>query len=84
MQSRIIKTTADKFNRYARLHRAEKAIARLKEAAQAELGLPESTIANLGQWVIVDGNGLPIGKFTVSEIPEAVITRKAHCRGRIS
>lgn len=66
-QDKTIKVPAADWQRFARLQRAERAIARLRKSVQESLGLPESNLANLGQWVIADGNGSPVGKFTVYE-----------------
>lgn len=63
---KTIKVSPEILARIRRLRGAENAIAKIHKGLRESLGLPEASKATEGEFVLVDGNGNGIGKYTVS------------------
>lgn len=68
-----ITVNAGTFSRYQRTRAAIAALERRSKALEAEMALPVPSEETSGQWIIADGNGLPIGKLSVFYYPGANI-----------
>lgn len=70
----MYKVNAEKFNKWQRVKRAASALDKRAKEMAKEMGLPESSqFDGPAAGVIVDGNGQPIGKFSVFNYPGAQI-----------
>ena len=57
---------------------------RKADALRAQFGLPEAGEDTIGEWSVTDGNGHPIGKFTVARQERAPQPAKTVFVGRLS
>lgn len=61
-----IMVKSEDYAKFLRIRAASAALDRKAKALREGFGLPEATAENIGGHVIVDGNKIPVGKFTVA------------------
>lgn len=78
----VIVVKAEEFARFLRIRAASAALDRRAKALRESFGLPEADASSVGGHIIVDGNGVAVGKFTVA--PRAGYEVKASYIGKLS
>ena len=78
----VIVVKSEAFAKFLKIRAASAALDRRAIALRESFGLPESDSSTVGNHSIVDGNNVPVGKFTIS--PRAAYEVKASFVGKLS
>jgi hypothetical protein len=77
-----IQVNSDTFRKFLFARARSNAATKRANDLRASLGLPEANKSTVGEYVLIDGNKQPVGKYTVS--PKAGFTVKDTFTGKVS
>ncbi len=81
-KSKKIQVNEKQFRRFLRERAAMNGLKTRTEKRREEMNLPQACKTNMGEWVIEDEKGNPIGKYTVSSRKEFFVS--SGYKGQIS
>ena len=61
-----ITVNPETYRKFLRRRAAANALSKMADAFKAQLGLPEAGKGTVGEYLLIDGNGQPLGKATIN------------------